>query len=88
MDQVVWNLGDPDLGLPCDLVDMLFELPKVREGTDFQLFDPFRSHGAVRRDGLDQEQPVSLFVVEHHIRQLVMFSNRNAKVGQMISVQV
>ena len=100
MGNVGWNLCNPDLSLPGDLIHMLFELPEIRKGADihpggnailegdFQLLHPLGGHGAVRRDGLNQEHPVSLFVVEHHIRQLVMLGNGNAEMGQLVPVQV
>ena len=90
---MVWNLGNPDLSLQCDLVHVLLELPKIWEQVhiqsgdnaivqgDFQFLNPLGSHGAVRRDGLNYAQLISLVFVEHHIRQLVMLGEQIALVG-------
>ena len=91
VDHVIRNFAHPDFRLPGDVLEVLLELPEIRKRTHIddacrtsgqhllELNDALRRHGTVRRHGLHQEQPISLRIVEHDVRQFVVIIDRDAE---------
>lgn len=99
MDHVLRGLGDPDLGLPCDIADVFDKAAPIQEGRDenkarftvseqgFQLGQALRADWAMARDGLDQDEPVLLDEVNDQVGHLPVLFEDDAEIAEVFGIE-
>ena len=84
---MVWYLCDPNLSLPCNVVQILTKCLEIGKRCHIhfskltarehllKLKEASIGDRAVRGDNLNQVQPLSVPVIEYHIWQLIVLSD-------------
>lgn len=100
VDEMVGGFGDPHFGLPRDLAEEGLHGFAGFEGGDedeagggafeqlFKLGAAFAVHGAGAGDGFDEDQPISLYVVDDDIGHLGGGVQGDAELGEIRRVEV
>lgn len=99
VDHVVGSIGDPDMRFPCDGFHATAEAAMVGKGGEHyqvlatrremvvQLRPPFFGHVPMPGRGIDEEQPISLQIMDHHIRHRDIRKRSNSKTRKSTAIR-